>query len=462
MARAYLGLGANLADKQAAIAEAVDRLSASHGLRVLARSKDYRTPPWGKTDQDWFVNGALAIETDLAPHALMDLCLTIEAAMGRERRDRWGPRRIDIDIIAYDHAHVEDARLTLPHRHALERAFVLVPLVEIAPDLVLSGQNIRDALARLDARDIQPVDDDAPANPEFDRAFPEAAGVVRQISPRVRRIIAPNPCPFTFTGTCTYIIGTGRVAVLDPGPNLPAHIDTLMAALADEEIAQIIVTHTHKDHSPAAASLKALTDAPILGCAPHRSARALYPGESEMEAGGDRAYRPDRVVGDGERIEGEGYSLTALHTPGHTANHLCFAMEGEDVLFCGDHVMGWSTTVVAPPDGSMRDFMASLDLLKTRPEQMFLPGHGGPVKNPARFVRALIHHRRMREASILTRIHAGDATIPALVATVYENLNPALIGGASMSILAHLEDLVGRGLVIADGPPTLKAQYRPA
>ena len=459
--RACLGLGANLADKQAAIAEAVSRIAGSDGVRLIARSKDYRTPPWGKTDQDWFVNAALVIETELAPHALMERCLAIETAMGRERRDRWGPRRIDIDIIAYGDIRMDDDRLTLPHRHALERAFVLVPLAEIAPDLVLCGQNIRAALARLDRSEIVAIDDETSDAPHFDRAFPEAAGVVRQISPRVRRIIAPNPSPYTFTGTCTYIIGTGRVAVLDPGPNDPVHLQTIMDALKGEEVAQIVVTHTHRDHSPAAASLKGLTDAPILGCGPHRPARPLYPGEMEMEAGGDRSYRPDRIITDGERIEGDGYALTALHTPGHTANHLCFALEGEDVLFSGDHVMAWSTTVVAPPDGSMRDFMASLDLLKSRPEQLFLPGHGGPVKNPARFVRALIHHRRMREATIVNRIRAGDETIPALVATVYENLNPALIGGASMSILAHLEDLVARDVVRADGPPTLKARYVP-
>ncbi|MCA0422168.1 MAG: MBL fold metallo-hydrolase [Proteobacteria bacterium] len=283
-----------------------------------------------------------------------------------------------------------------------------------------------------------------------------------EIAPRVRRLIAPNPGPFTFTGTCTYIVGEGRVAVIDPGPDDPVHLATLREALAGEDIAQIIVTHTHRDHSPGAAPLKALTGAPVLGCGPHRAARPLHPGETAMEAGVDRAYAPDRIIADGETIEGDGYSLTALATPGHTANHLCFTLDGGEILFSGDHVMAWSTTVVAPPDGSMRDFMASLDLLKQRPEGLFLPGHGGPVKTPARFVRALIHHRRMREATIIERVRSGDATISVLVGTVYEKLDPRLIGGASMSILAHLEDLVARGILAADGPPSLTAVYRPA
>ncbi len=463
MTRAYLGLGANLADKREAIAEAVERLKAWPGITVLARSGDYRTPPWGKTDQDWFVNAAISIETDLAPEALLAACLSVETAMGRRRQERWGPRRIDIDIIAMDGVTRNGPGLTLPHPHAPERAFVLVPLAEIAGEARIGGVALAEAARRIDAAGIERLDDAGiPEAPAFDRTFTDPPGTIVRVSPLVRRLVAPNPSPYTFTGTCTYIVGTGDVTVIDPGPNDASHIEALLAGLGSERIAQIVITHTHRDHSPGAAPLKALTDAPVLGCGPHRAARALHPGETAMESGPDREYAPDHIMVDGESIGGKGYTLTALATPGHTANHLCFALAEDNALFSGDHVMGWSTTVVAPPDGSMADFMASLDVLRQRSESVFWPGHGGPIAAPQRFVRALIHHRRMREASILGQVGAGIATVPDLVARIYENLNPKLIGGASMSILAHLEDLVARGLVRSDGPATLHARYRPA
>jgi len=459
MTRAVLSLGANLADKREAIAEAVGRIDALPRTRILARSRDYRTPPWGKTDQDWFVNSALIIDTDLEPSRLMSALLDIEARMGRRRTELWGPRRIDIDIITYGDERVDSPHLHIPHPRALQRAFVLVPLVEIAPETRIGSVSLDEALARLDRAGIEALDDPIEEPPAFDRAFPEKPGLLKRVTPLIRRIVAPNPGPFTFTGTCTYVIGHGRVAVLDPGPLDAAHISDIVASLGDERVERIIVSHTHKDHSPGARALQELTDAPILGCAPHRAARALYPGETAMEAGADRDYAPDREIHDNETITGEGYTLTAVHTPGHTANHLCFALHEENALFSGDHVMSWSSTVVAPPDGSMRDYMASLEVLRERSDAIYWPGHGGPVNNPQRFVRALHHHRRMREASIANRLRAGDHTVPALVATVYENLNPALIGGAAMSILAHLEDMVERGKVETDGPPTLHARY---
>jgi 2-amino-4-hydroxy-6-hydroxymethyldihydropteridine diphosphokinase len=463
MARVTLSLGANLADKREAIQEAVERIEALPDTHITARSSDYRTPPWGRTDQDWFVNAALVLETALSPRALMDACLAIEVKMGRKREERWGPRRIDIDIITYDDVDMHEDHLTLPHPHALERAFVLVPLSEIAPRLVIAGTPISEALARLDRTEIQPlIDSDKVATLSFNRAFAEKSGILKRVSPLIRRIVAPNSGPFTFTGTCTYVIGHGRVAVLDPGPLDPGHIENIVASLQGEVIDHIVVTHTHKDHSPGAAVLKELTDAPIVGCAPHRTARALHPGETAGETGADRTYAPDHVLEDGEAIRGEGYTLTAVHTPGHTANHLCFALEEDNAFFSGDHVMAWSSTVVVPPDGSMRDYMASLDLLKQRPEPVFWPGHGGPVQQPQRFVRALHHHRRMREVSILNFLARGPAGIPAIVAGVYENLDPRLVGGAAMAVLAHLEDLVERGVVTADGPPTILAHYRSA
>lgn len=463
MARAALSLGANLADKREAISEAIAQIGMLAGTQVVARSQDYRTPPWGKTDQDWFVNAAAIIETNLAPRALMEALLGIEAGMGRVRDQRWGPRRIDLDIIAYDSVTMHEDTLTLPHPRALERAFVLAPLAEIAPEMRINGISITAALRQLDRSEIEALDDLEPAGAiDFSRTFPEKAGLLKRISPLIRRIVAPNPGPFTFTGTCTYIVGHGRVAVIDPGPMDAGHIESIVAALQGETVESIVVTHTHKDHSPGARALKELTDAPIIGCGPHRSARALHAGEAGMEAGADRSHAPDRVLEDGETLEGDGFSLTAVATPGHTANHLCFSLAEENVLFSGDHVMAWSSTVVMPPDGSMRDYMASLDVLKARRETVYWPGHGGPVLQPRRFVRALHHHRRMREVSILNYLDAGPSTIPAIVAKVYENLNPVLVGGAAMSVLAHLEDMVDRGLVIADGPATLVARYERA
>jgi glyoxylase-like metal-dependent hydrolase (beta-lactamase superfamily II) len=295
----------------------------------------------------------------------------------------------------------------------------------------------------------------------FDAQPPAKAGECMRVSPLVRRIIANNPGPITFTGTCSYIVGSGQVAVIDPGPDLPEHIDALLAAVQGETVTHILVTHTHKDHSPAARAIKAATGARLVGCSPHRSARALFDGEVNLlETSSDRDYAPDQELAEGDRIEGTGWSLEALATPGHMANHLAFALQEEAALFSGDHVMAWSTTVVAPPDGSMSDFMASLDKLRGRDETVYWPGHGGPVREPQRFVRALAHHRRQREASILNRLAAGDRTIPAIVAAIYQGLKPALIGAAGLSVFAHLEDLVAKGLVRTDGAPSLDGEYR--
>ncbi|MFC4174232.1 MBL fold metallo-hydrolase [Microvirga sp. GCM10011540] len=298
-------------------------------------------------------------------------------------------------------------------------------------------------------------------NLTFDTHPPAKAGECVRVSPLVRRIVANNPGPITFTGTCSYIVGTGRVAIVDPGPDLPEHIDALLHAVRNETITHILVTHTHRDHSPAARAVKEATGAQLVGCSQHRSARPLFEGEVNLlETSSDRDYAPDRELTEGDRIEGPGWSLTALATPGHMANHLAFTLPEEKALFSGDHVMAWSTTVVAPPDGSMGEFMASLDKLKGREESVYWPGHGGPVRDPGRFVRALIHHRRQREVSILNRLAAGDRTIPAIVAAIYQGLKPALVGAAGLSVFAHLEDLVARGLVRTDGTPCLDGEYR--
>ncbi len=299
-------------------------------------------------------------------------------------------------------------------------------------------------------------------DPDFDRAVPAEPGEAVPLTPRVRRIVADNGGPFTFTGTCTYIVGRGEVAVIDPGPEDERHVAAILSAVEGERVAAILVTHTHRDHSPAAAVLRAATGAPIFGCAPHRAARDLAEGEfNVLDASADRDYAPDRVLAEGESVSGPGWTLQAIETPGHTMNHLVFACPEEECLFSGDHVMAWSTSIVAPPDGAMGPYMASLEKLKGRPETIYWPGHGGPVREPARFVRALLHHRRQREAAILRRLEAGDTAIPAIVAQVYEGIAPILTGAAALSVLAHLEDLVARGLARCDGAPTLDALYQP-
>ncbi|MEA3041852.1 MAG: hypothetical protein QOC65_1341 [Sphingomonadales bacterium] len=259
----------------------------------------------------------------------------------------------------------------------------------------------------------------------------------------VRRILAPNPSPFTFTGTQTYIVGEGEVAVIDPGPGDPRHIEALLGALAGERVEAILCTHTHRDHSPASRPLAAATGAPIVGCAP----LAIADEGPRADAAFDFDYAPDRVLADGERLAGEGWALDALATPGHTSNHLCFALEGTGLLFTGDHVMGWSTTVVSPPDGDMTDYIASLDLLLARDDAAYLPAHGPAVEDPHAHVRRLIEHRRMRERQILGHIEAGIGRISDMVPDMYRDVDPRLHPAAARSVLAHLVDLERRGTV---------------
>jgi glyoxylase-like metal-dependent hydrolase (beta-lactamase superfamily II) len=297
---------------------------------------------------------------------------------------------------------------------------------------------------------------------EFDRSLTTPAGEVAELSPLVRRVIAGNGGPMTFTGTCSYIVGRGTVAIIDPGPDDPGHVARLLAAVAGETVSHIVVTHTHRDHSPAVPALRAATGARVVGCGPHRPSRAPGPGEDRvLDAAADSDFMPDWQMRDGDAVSGPGWSLTAVETPGHTANHLAYALPEEETLFSGDHVMAWSTSIVAPPDGSMSAYMASIEKLRGMDHRLYRPGHGGPVTEPQRFLRGLVQHRRQREAAILNRIGAGDETIAAMVPLIYQGLAPVLHGAAALSVLAQIEDLVARGLVAAsDTVPALSSRYR--
>jgi glyoxylase-like metal-dependent hydrolase (beta-lactamase superfamily II) len=301
------------------------------------------------------------------------------------------------------------------------------------------------------------MSDDIP----FDRTFELAPGKPEEVVPGVRRLLCNNPSPFTYKGTVSYIIGRGRVAIVDPGPDDAAHVAALLEAVRGETVTHIFVTHTHRDHSPAVPRVKAATGATVLAEGPHRAARPLNVGEApRAEASNDTDFRPDRALADGEVVAGAGWTIEAVTTPGHTANHMAFAFREANLLFSGDHVMAWATPVVAPPDGSMSDYMASLDKLTRRSEPIYLPGHGGAVRNAPRFVRHYIEHRKAREASILHRLGKGAADIPTLVRAIYIGLDPRLVPAAGRSVLAHLEDLTARGVVATDGPPSIEGVYR--
>ena len=301
------------------------------------------------------------------------------------------------------------------------------------------------------------MDDDI----QFDKSFDLAPGAVEEVAPGVRRLVANNPGPFTFKGTVSYIVGRGRVAIVDPGPADAAHIRALLDAVRGETVTHIFITHTHRDHSPAAAAIKRATPAKTFAEGPHRAARPLHIGEAKpLDAGGDRDFVPDVALADGEVVTGPGWTMEAVATPGHTANHMAFALREAKTLFSGDHVMAWSTTIVAPPDGAMSDYMASLEKLARRQEEVYLPGHGGAVKDAPRFAGYLIRHRHAREASIRNRLSKSPADIPTLVRAIYIGIDPRLIRGAGLSVLAHLEDLVARGIVATEGPPSIEGRYR--
>lgn len=280
---------------------------------------------------------------------------------------------------------------------------------------------------------------------QFDRTFKALPGEVVEIRPGIRRITAPNPGPMTFTGTNSYLIGTDRLAVVDPGPQDEAHLAALLDAIGDTPVDAILVTHTHRDHSPLARALKAATGAPILGAAPHKLARPLRDGDASLDVAVDQDHAPDQVLEHGARLEAGGSTLEVVATPGHTVNHLCFGLESADVLFSGDHVMAWSTSLIAPPDGDMSAYLESLQLLLKRQDMLYLPGHGAKLNDPLSFVEALFAHRMGREAAILGALECDSLPISSLVDRMYEGLDPRLRGAAGLSVLAHLERLEALG-----------------
>jgi glyoxylase-like metal-dependent hydrolase (beta-lactamase superfamily II) len=296
---------------------------------------------------------------------------------------------------------------------------------------------------------------DIPFVKDFSFVYGEAAGV----SPLIRRVIARNPGPFTYTGTGVYIVGKrgAEVAVIDPGPDDRDHLTALQRAVAGDRVSHVLITHTHRDHCAGARAFASAVGAPILAFGPH-------PGTGDaptpLEEGADRDFTPDLRIGDGTTIEGDGWTLRALATPGHLSNHLCFELAEERALFTGDHVMGWATTVVAPPDGDMGDYFSSLERLIAREDAVYYPTHGAPIDSPQSFVRAIRAHRRMRDGQILALLARGPARIAELTETMYAGIDRRLHGAAALNVLAHLIRLVGAGEVETDGDPELRSLYR--
>lgn len=295
---------------------------------------------------------------------------------------------------------------------------------------------------------------------DFDTQFEPHYGEAIEIAPNIRRVTVNNPGPFTFHGTNTYVVGERTLAVIDPGPEDPLHLESILRAVGDRPVSHIFVSHTHRDHSPLAKELRQLTGAIVCAEGPHRPARPLRIGEiNPLDASADTDFVPDITLADDSVTQGDGWALRTVLTPGHTANHAAFALEGTGVLFSADHVMAWATTIVAPPDGAMADYMASLDRLIERDDKILLPGHGGPVVKPRSFMRGLKTHRKMRERAILERLAGGDRTIPEMVGAIYRDTDPRLHGAAGLSVLAHLEDLVSRGIAVTGGDPSIDGEY---
>ena len=293
----------------------------------------------------------------------------------------------------------------------------------------------------------------------FDRELDVKPGEVEQIAPGIRMLVAPNPGPFTFKGTNSYIVGEGEVAVIDPGPDIESHRAALLRALKDEKVTHIFLTHTHRDHSDGMAALVAATGAKTCGYGPTDSVRGTASQSPSGRDFVDHSFFPDNCLRDGDRIDGASWALEAVHTPGHAPDHLCFAHRESSSLFTGDHIMGWNTSVIAPPEGRMTDYMRSLELLLERDDSAYWPGHGAPIRNTRRQVRAFLMHRKWRESAIFACLKDGPKSIGRIVPRIYETVDGAVEAAAALSVLAHLELLVERGRVSCEGPPTLDAIF---
>lgn len=309
------------------------------------------------------------------------------------------------------------------------------------------GQQVRG----MATAEFMPIDYRQEATVEYATAI--------EISPLIRRVVAKNPSPFTYHGTSTYVIGRGNVAIIDPGPALPEHVAALLALLRGETISHVLVTHTHLDHSPAAELLGQRIAAPTYGFGPHGEGR-FQRGET-VEAGADLSFTPDVRLADGQLIAGDGFTLECVHTPGHCSNHLCYQVREEGTLLTGDHVMGWSTSVISPPDGDMGDYMASLERLLERDDRRYLPAHGPAIEQPQRFTRSLIEHRHEREAQILACIERGQRSIPEMVPVMYASVPAYLHRAAARSVFAHVLHMLARDILACDSDePSLQARYR--
>lgn len=292
----------------------------------------------------------------------------------------------------------------------------------------------------------------------FVRDIDFAYGEPDEILPGVRRVIANNPGPYTFTGSGTYILGAGEVAIIDPGPNRENHTDALIAATHGEKITHILITHTHCDHCGNARDLANRTGAKVYGFGPHPVADKIDDAPA-LDEGADYKFSPDIIISDSDVVEHGNWRVEAVHTPGHLSNHLCFAMPEHKALFTGDHMMGWATTVVAPPDGDMGDYLESLDKLLARDDEIYFPTHGAPIKKPRRFVRAVKTHRLMRDAQILDQLRQGRDTIRKITPVMYADVDPRLHKAAALNVYAHLIRLVRIGTVSCDGKPALDSSY---
>ena len=292
----------------------------------------------------------------------------------------------------------------------------------------------------------------------FNRSVDVDYGVAQEVAPGVRRIVANNPGPYTFLGTNSYVVGSGEVAIIDPGPADEPHLRAIANAIKGERLTHILITHSHRDHCDGARPLQAMLGGEIVAFGPTGTARgAGAPGLGYAFV--DPSFVPDRTLGDGDTVRGPGFALDVLHMPGHAPDHLCFALVGKRTVFTGDHVMGWNTTVIAPPEGNMAKFLASLERLMPRHDKMFLPGHGGRVQTPQRVVKAYIMHRQWREQTILACLDEGVGTIPRIVGKLYGTLDAGLKQAAALSVLAHLEYLISRDLVAAEGDADLFSAF---